>query len=62
MKKVLVVDDLAENRYILEKLLAAHQLNVASAENGQAALEKAYTDAPDLIISDILMPVMNGCS
>ncbi len=62
MKKVLVVDDLAENRYILEKLLAAHQLNVASAENGQAALEKAYSDKPDLIISDILMPVMDGYS
>lgn len=62
MKKVLVVDDLNENRYILEKLLEAQQLAVASAENGKEALEKAYADPPDLIISDILMPVMDGYS
>ena len=60
MKKVLIVDDVAENRYILEKLLGGHQMDVMSAQNGQAALDKAYADPPDLIISDILMPVMDG--
>jgi len=62
MKKILVVDDHAENRYILEKLLTAYQVSVISAENGQSALQKAYADPPDLIISDILMPVMDGYS
>ncbi len=60
MKKILIVDDVAENRYILEKLLEGHQMSVVSAQNGQAALDKAYVDPPDLIISDILMPVMDG--
>jgi len=60
MKKVLVVDDVAENRYILEKLLESRQLKVISAENGKAALDAAYADPPDLIISDILMPIMDG--
>jgi PAS domain S-box-containing protein len=60
MKKVLIVDDVAENRYILEKLLGGHQMDVIAAQNGQAALDKAYADQPDLIISDILMPVMDG--
>ncbi len=60
MKKILVVDDIAENRYVLEKMLEAHQLKVTSAENGKTALEKAYADPPDLVISDILMPVMDG--
>ncbi|MDD4356858.1 MAG: response regulator [Smithellaceae bacterium] len=60
MKKVLIVDDVAENRYVLEKLLEGHQMDVMSAQNGQAALDKAYADPPDLIISDILMPVMDG--
>jgi|GEM_PF-726208 len=60
MKKILIVDDVAENRYILEKLLGGHQMSVVSAQNGQAALDKAYEDPPDLIISDILMPVMDG--
>ena len=60
MKKVLIVDDVAENRYILEKLLGGHEMDVMSAQNGQTALDKAYADPPDLIISDILMPVMDG--
>ena len=60
MKKILVVDDIAENRYVLEKILEAHQLKVTSAENGKTALDAAYADPPDLVISDILMPVMDG--
>jgi two-component system NtrC family sensor kinase len=60
MKKILVVDDIAENRYVLGKMLEAHHLNVISVENGKAALDAAYADPPDLVISDILMPVMDG--
>lgn len=62
MNKVLIVDDNDQNRYILEKLFEARQLQVMSAENGKIALEKAYADPPDLIVSDILMPVMDGYS
>lgn len=62
MKKILVVDDNEQNRYILEKLFEASQLIVISAENGKIALEKAYANPPDLIVSDILMPVMDGFS
>lgn len=62
MKKILIVDDQAENLYLLERLLETSQMSVISAENGKAALEKAYTDPPDLIVSDILMPVMDGYS
>ncbi|MEE9911774.1 MAG: response regulator [Deltaproteobacteria bacterium] len=60
MKKILIVDDLQENRYVLEKMLEARLLKVISAENGKEALDKAYADPPDLVISDILMPVMDG--
>jgi len=61
-KKALIVDDNGVNLYMLESLLKGHGLAVTSAENGQEALDKARLDPPDIIVSDILMPVMDGYS
>ncbi|MCE5262211.1 MAG: response regulator, partial [Deltaproteobacteria bacterium] len=60
MKRILIVDDNGTNLYILKCLLEAEGFEVLSAENGKAALEKARSVPPDLIVSDILMPVMDG--
>jgi len=60
MDRVLIVDDNAENLYFLEILLKTHGFEVLKAENGAAALETALQSPPDLIVSDILMPVMDG--
>jgi len=57
---VLIVDDKAENLYLLQAILAGHEFFVASAREGREALEKAHQSPPDLIISDILMPGMDG--
>jgi len=59
-KKVLIVDDSSANRYMLESLLKGHGIEVTSAENGEDALHKARLDPPDMIVTDILMPVMDG--
>jgi PAS domain S-box-containing protein len=58
--KILLVDDIASNLKLLEMLLESQQHETIPAVNGQEALVKARADRPDLIISDILMPVMDG--
>jgi signal transduction histidine kinase len=58
--KILSVDDKAENLYMLEALLRGHGHEVDSASNGLTALQLAERGVYDLIISDILMPRMDG--
>ena len=58
--KILVVDDNQESRELLEKILKAKGYNVVLAENGADALKKLQAGTCDLIISDILMPIMDG--
>ncbi|HRR47187.1 MAG TPA: PAS domain S-box protein [Syntrophales bacterium] len=60
MNRVLIVDDNAESLYFLEILLKTHGFEVMKAENGAVALEAARRSPPDLIVTDILMPVMDG--
>jgi signal transduction histidine kinase len=56
----LVVDDNEQNRYLLRALLLGHGYDVRTADNGVDALAQAGREPPDLVISDILMPGMDG--
>ena len=58
--KTLVVDDLAENRYLLEQVLRAKGQEIRTAADGAEALEALGRDSFQLIISDIMMPRMDG--
>ena len=60
MKHALIVDDNAENRYLLRSLLSANDFEISEAENGAVALDRARRHRPDVIISDLLMPTMDG--
>ncbi|BAY80581.1 integral membrane sensor hybrid histidine kinase [Calothrix parasitica NIES-267] len=59
-KQILIVDDRWENRSLLINLLSNVGFDLIEAENGQDGLEKAIRYKPDLIISDIKMPIMHG--
>jgi two-component system cell cycle sensor histidine kinase/response regulator CckA len=60
MTRVLIVDDNVANLYLLRALLQGHEYIVEEACHGAEALAKARQNPPGLIISDLLMPVMDG--
>lgn len=60
MTTILIADDNPQNLYLLESILKGHHFDVVSAKNGAEALDAALQNPPDLIVTDILMPVMDG--
>lgn len=60
MATILVVDDEQANRELLVTLLGYAQHRVLEASDGVAALARVYAERPDLVITDILMPAMDG--
>lgn len=60
MAKILIVDDDALLVRMYEKKLVNDGYDVATASEGQEALQKLQTDIPDLMLLDIMMPIMNG--
>lgn len=60
MNIILIVDDKEENLYYLQALFAGHGWEVVTARHGAEALVKARQKPPQIAISDLLMPVMDG--
>ncbi|HNR45057.1 MAG TPA: PAS domain S-box protein [Methanofastidiosum sp.] len=58
--EILIVEDNEEIAYLQERILTANNYDVTRASNGQQALELLANKKYDMIISDILMPVMDG--
>lgn len=58
--KILVVDDDATNRLVLKGLLNREGHDVLMAENGQEAVDVFLHQHPDMILMDVMMPVMDG--
>jgi PAS domain S-box-containing protein len=59
-RKVLIVDDNQVNRSMLRRLLSGLGFEISEAENGKECLDKAVEFKPDVILLDLLMPVMGG--
>src|SRR5256714_504359 len=60
MAKILLVEDNEMNRDMLSRRLERKGYSVSIALNGAEGLEKARTEAPDLILMDMSLPVMDG--
>jgi len=59
-RRILVVDDRWENRSVLVNLLERIGFNMIEAKNGQEGINEALANIPDLIITDLAMPIMDG--
>ncbi len=59
-RTVLIVEDDTDLRQILKDKLTGEDFNVLEAENGKKGLEAALANHPDMILLDIIMPVMDG--
>ena len=60
MKRILVIDDLPENVFMLQDRLEHEGYEVLTAYDGKSGIQKAQTELPDLILLDIMMPDING--
>ena len=60
--KILIVDDVARNRELLQAIFEGGEHTVVQAENGAEALVRATSMRPDLVLMDIRMPVLDGHS
>jgi PAS domain S-box-containing protein len=58
--RILVVDDSADARHMLEDMLADSASDLRTAANGQEALQVLRDFEPDLVLLDLLMPIMDG--
>lgn len=59
-QRILVVDDESQITRVLKRSLAAHRYDVRTASDGENALDTFHDFHPDLIITDLQMPEMNG--
>jgi len=59
-KKILVIEDNPEVRENTAEILELSNYEVFTAENGKVGVEKALQSAPDLIICDVMMPLLDG--
>ncbi len=58
--RVLIVDDNEDNRFLLADFLGSLGFTIQEADNGATGLVKAKSFQPDIILLDLMMPVMNG--
>jgi len=59
-KRIVIVEDQADNRQIIRDMLGTTDYEITEAENGEQALVAIAKERPDLILMDIQLPIMDG--
>ena len=59
-RRILIVDDESSMRFLLRFILESAGYEVIEAHHGAAALERVKESRPNLVVTDLMMPVMNG--
>ncbi len=57
---VLVVDDFQDNREMFAEILSLSGFRVREAENGREALDRAFSEVPDVVLMDLSLPELDG--
>ena len=60
MKKILVIDDLPENVFLIQDRLEREGYEVITAFDGKTGIQRAKNELPDLVLLDVMMPEMSG--
>lgn len=60
IKRIMIVDDSATDRFYLNEILSRNGFEVLQAETGEEALARVPAELPDLVIMDVIMPGLNG--
>jgi Response regulators consisting of a CheY-like receiver domain and a winged-helix DNA-binding domain len=60
MSKILVIDDLPENVFLLQDRLEREGYEIMTSYDGKSGIEKAIKEVPDLILLDVMMPDLTG--
>lgn len=60
MTRVLVIDDSPTETHQISTILSKHGYEVVAADSGEAGVEMAKAESPDLVLMDIVMPGING--
>jgi CheY-like chemotaxis protein len=60
MSRILVVDDEPDQRFLLRRIFERAGHEVTDAGDGAVALQAVRESAPDLVVTDMMMPVMDG--
>ena len=58
--KVLLVDDVVLNIKVVDKMISRYKFQTRAASNGEQALKMIREEQPDLILLDLMMPIMDG--